>query len=122
VGRVGTLTMASWAQQAKALHLKIAGLKTIVVHVRIEQLTESFLRAKSLGYTAAKSGFVAVPNDLVVPSFAVREGIWRFEAVRTAVGDDFDICIDAHGKLTTMAVEFCTGIEHLHPFFVEKAT
>ena len=45
------------------------------------------------------------------------------EAVRKAVGDDFDICIDAHGRLTTtMAVDFCTRIEDLRPMFVEEAT
>jgi L-alanine-DL-glutamate epimerase-like enolase superfamily enzyme len=88
-----------------------------------EQLIESFVRAKSEGYSAAKSGFVTVDNDLVIPSFAVREGAKKVEAVRKAVGDDFDICIDAHGKLTTvMAIDFCTRIEELRPFFVEEAT
>ncbi len=84
---------------------------------------EAFLQAKSEGYTAAKSGFIRVDNDLVIPNFAVREGVKALEAVRKAVGDDFDICIDAHGKLTTtMAIDFCTRIEDLRPFFVEEAT
>jgi len=88
-----------------------------------EQLVESFVRAKAEGYSAAKSGFVTVNNDLVIPSLAVREGAKKVEAVRKAVGDDFDICIDAHGKLTTvMAIDFCTRIEELRPFFVEEAT
>ena len=88
-----------------------------------EQLVESFVQAKAEGYSAAKSGFVTVDNDLVIPSFAVREGAKKVEAVRKAVGDDFDICIDAHGKLTTvMAIDFCTRIEELRPFFVEEAT
>ena len=88
-----------------------------------EQLVESFVRARAEGYSAAKSGFVTVDNDLVIPSFAVREGAKKLEAVRKAVGDDFDICIDAHGKLTTvMAIDFCTRIEELRPFFVEEAT
>jgi len=88
-----------------------------------EQLVESFVRAKAEGYSAAKSGFVTVNNDLVIPSFAVREGAKKLDAVRKAVGDDFDICIDAHGKLTTvMAIDFCTRIEELRPFFVEEAT
>ena len=88
-----------------------------------EQLVESFVRAKAEGYSAAKSGFVTVNNDLVIPSFAVRVGAKKLEAVRKAVGDDFDICIDAHGKLTTvMAIDFCTRIEELRPFFVEEAT
>ncbi|MBS1826000.1 MAG: galactonate dehydratase [Acidobacteria bacterium] len=89
----------------------------------VEQLVASFQQAKSEGYTAAKSGFVTVENDLVRPAYAVREGHKRLEAVRKAVGDDFDICIDAHGKLTTvMAVDFCTRIEELRPLFVEEAT
>jgi len=88
-----------------------------------EQLVDSFVRAKAEGYSAAKSGFVTVNNDLVIPSFAVREGAKKVEAVRKAVGEDFDICIDAHGKLTTiMAIDFCTRIEELRPFFVEEAT
>src|SRR5580765_3018033 len=36
-----------------------------------EQLVESFVRARAEGYSAAKSGFVTVDNDLVIPSFAV---------------------------------------------------
>lgn len=84
---------------------------------------QAFLQAKSEGYTAAKSGFIRVDKDLVIPNFAVREGAKALEAVRKAVGDDFDICIDAHGKLTTaMAIDFCTRIEDLRPFFVEEAT
>jgi L-alanine-DL-glutamate epimerase-like enolase superfamily enzyme len=88
-----------------------------------EELVDSFLRAKAEGYTAAKSGFITVHNNLLVPAYAVREGVKKLEAVRRAVGDDFDICIDAHGKLTTiMAIDFCTRIEELRPFFVEEAT
>src|SRR2546430_12482417 len=42
---------------------------------------------------------------------------------RKAVGDDFDIAIDAHGYLTTvMAVDFCTRIEPLRPLWVEEPT
>ena len=45
------------------------------------------------------------------------------EAIRKAVGDDFDICVEAHGRLTPpMAVDFCHRIEDLRPLFVEEAT
>jgi len=89
----------------------------------VEQLVASFQQAKSEGFTAAKSGFITIRNELVRPAFAVREAARKLEAVRKAVGDDFDICIDAHGQLTTvMAVDFCTRIEELRPFFVEEAT
>lgn len=88
-----------------------------------EQLAASFEQAKAEGFTAAKSGFITIQNELVRPAFAVREAARKVEAVRKAVGDDFDICIDAHGQLTTvMAVDFCTRIEEFRPFFVEEAT
>ncbi len=84
---------------------------------------EDFLRAKEEGYTAAKSGFITVEKDLVIPYHAVKEGARRFEAARKAVGDEFDIAIDAHGILTTvMAIEFCTSIESLRPMWVEEPT
>jgi galactonate dehydratase len=100
-----------------------AARKRIRLYKDVASTPEAFLQAKAEGYTAAKSGFITVENDLVLPSFAVREGARKLEAVRKAVGDDFDICIDAHGKLTTvMAIDFCTRIEELRPFFVEEAT
>jgi galactonate dehydratase len=88
-----------------------------------EQLVASFQKAQAEGYTAAKSGFIAIKDDQVKPAFAVREAAKKLEAVRKAMGDDFDICIDAHGQLTTvMAVDFCTRIEELRPYFVEEPT
>ena len=84
---------------------------------------EDFLRAKEEGFTAAKSTFIAVEKDLVIPHHAVREGARRVEEVRKVVGDDFDVAIDAHGILTTvMAIEFCTSVESLRPMWVEEPT
>jgi len=131
---ISAVEIALWDILGKALGVPIYKLLGGAARKRIrlykdvggattEQLVESFVKAKSEDYSAAKSGFVTVDNDLVIPSFAVREGAKKLEAVRKAVGDDFDICIDAHGKLTTvMAIDFCTRIEELRPFFVEEAT
>jgi len=100
-----------------------AARRRIRMYKDVGSTPEDFLKAKAEGYTAAKAGFIRVDNDLVAPPLAVREGIRSLEVVRKAVGDDFDIGIDAHGILTTvMAIEFCTGIEHLRPLFVEEAT
>src|SRR5262245_34217011 len=117
---ISAVEIALWDILGKALGVPIYRLLGGAARRRIrlykdvggataEQLVESFVRAKAEGYSAAKSGFVTVDNDLVIPPFAVREGAKKLEAVRKAVGDDFDICIDAHGKLTTvMAIDFCT--------------
>ncbi len=100
-----------------------AARKRIRMYKDVGSTPEDFMKAKEEGYTAAKSGFIAVKDNTVVPAFAVREGARRVAAVRKAVGDDFDIAIDAHGYLTTtMAVDFCTRIEELRPLFVEEPT
>jgi galactonate dehydratase len=126
---ISAVEIALWDIVGQALNAPVykllggAARQRIRMYKDVGSDPESFLQAKSEGYTAAKSGFVTVDNDLVRPGYAVREGIRKVEAVRKAVGDDFDICIDTHGKLTTtMAVDFCTRVEEFHPMFVEEAT
>ena len=87
-------------------------------------LAEQFLELQAAGWTAAKTGFVvADENNVIEPSRAVRLGIERLAAVRDAVGPDFDICVDLHGKCTTsMAIDFCKLAEQYRPFFVEEPT
>ncbi|MCC6589403.1 MAG: galactonate dehydratase [Bryobacterales bacterium] len=126
---ISAVEIALWDILGKALNQPVykllggAARRRIRLYKDVGSTPEAFLQAKAEGFTAAKSGFVRVDKDLVVPSFAVREGLRRLEAVRKAVGDHFDICIDAHGILTTtMAVDFCTGSEQFHPMFVEEPT
>jgi L-alanine-DL-glutamate epimerase-like enolase superfamily enzyme len=126
---ISAVEIALWDILGQALGVPIykllggAARKRIRLYKDVGSEPEDFLKAKEEGYTAAKSGFIAIKNDVVIPAFAVREGARKLAAVRKAVGDDFDICIDAHGKLTTvMAVDFCTRIEELRPMFVEEPT
>jgi galactonate dehydratase len=126
---ISAIEIALWDILGQALGVPIykllggAARKRIRLYKDVASTPEAFLKAKSEGYTAAKSGFIAIEKDLVRPAHATREGARAVEAVRKAVGDDFDICIDAHGRLTTtMAVDFCTRIEELRPMFVEEAT
>jgi galactonate dehydratase len=88
-----------------------------------EQYAKSWLQAKEEGWTGAKAGFITTQGDVIDPVRSVREGIANLKAVREAVGEDFRICIDLHGKATpTMAVDFCRRAEPYRPFFVEEAT
>lgn len=126
---ISAVEIALWDILGKALGVPIYKLlggkarERVRLYKDVGSTVDAFLQAKQEGYTAAKSGFVRVDNDLVIPSFAVREGAKRLADVRKAVGDDFDIAIDAHGILTTvMAVDFCTRIEELRPLFVEEPT
>lgn len=88
-----------------------------------QQQAESWLKAKTAGWTAGKGGFITTHNDVIERGGSVREGIAALKAVREAVGDDFEICIDVHGKCTpTMAVDFCNRAEPYRPYFIEEAT
>src|SRR2546423_5756142 len=126
---ISAVEIALWDILGKALGVPIykllggAARKKVRMYLDVggataEQLADSFVRAKSEGYTAAKSGFITIEKDLVIPPFAVREGARKLAAVRKAVGDDFEICIDAHGQLTTvMAIDFRTRIEDMRPLW-----
>ncbi len=54
------------------------------------------------------------------PKVAVRDGIEHFAALRAAVGDEVEIILEAHTRLTPpRAIELCNGIEAGRPFYVE---
>src|SRR6266704_1376181 len=115
---ISAVEIALWDILGQALGVPIykllggAARQRIRMYVDVGSTPEAFLRAKEMGYTAAKSGFLAIRNGLIDSNSTVREGVRQLAAVRKAVGDDFDICIDAHGHLTTtMAIDFCTRIE-----------
>ena len=87
------------------------------------EYAQNWLQVKEDGWTACKAGFIRVRNLVVDPVRTVRDGLDTLRAVREAVGDDFRICIDLHGIPTpTMAVDFCSGAQPYHPYFVEEAT
>ncbi len=88
-----------------------------------QQYAENWLKAKAEGWTGAKAAFITTDGDVIDPVKSVREGIANLKAVREAVGEDFKICIDLHGKATpTMAMEFCDRAAPYRPYFVEEAT
>ncbi len=88
-----------------------------------EEYAKSWAQAKQEGWTACKAAFITTQGDVIDPVRSVREGIANLKAVREAVGEDFRICIDLHGKATpVMAVDFCRRAEPYAPFFVEEAT
>ncbi len=88
-----------------------------------QQYAENWQKAKEEGWTGAKAAFITTDGDVIDPVKSVREGIANLRAVREAVGPDFRICIDLHGKTTpTMAVDFCERAAEFRPHFVEEAT
>ncbi len=59
-------------------------------------------------------------GDLIEPRQAVRTALRQLEAVRAAVGEDVELCLDVHTRLDLSdAVTLCRASEPYRPFFVE---
>jgi len=126
---ISAVEIALWDIVGQALGVPIykllggAARKRIRMYLDVGAAPEDFLRAKQLGYTAAKTTPLAPTNNVVKPSTMIREGVRKLQAIRQAVGDDFDIAVDAHGRCTTaMAIDFCTRVEDLDLLWVEEPT
>src|SRR6266478_5384325 len=105
---ISAVEIALWDILGQALGVPIykllggAARTRIRMYLDVGSTPEEFLRAKELGYTAAKTTPLApVSNNLVQPSSMIRDGVRKLAAIRKAVGDDFDIAVDAHGRCTT---------------------
>jgi len=126
---ISAVEIALWDILGQALGVPIykllggAARTSIRMYVDVEPTAEAFLHAKEMGYTAAKTTTIE-PHQLVIdPRRAVREGVRKLQEIRKAVGDEFDIAMDAHGRLTTtMAIDFCTRAEELDLMWVEEPT
>jgi galactonate dehydratase len=90
-----------------------------------DELVRGCVEAKAQGFTAVGhlTPFLDEPHD--IPYFKthankMRDAIEAVAAYRDAVGDDVDLCIEIHRRLTPAeAVVLARGIEPYHPFFYE---
>jgi len=82
---------------------------------------EAVHRVKERGFNACKTGPVISKDGIIQQPWDIKSEIKRLREMRDAGGDDFDILYDAHTQFKPeMALEFCTQIEELRPFFVEE--
>ncbi|MGV8897135.1 MAG: galactonate dehydratase [Rhodoglobus sp.] len=78
------------------------------------------LDAQQRGMTAIKFGLDGPVAGIDTPDYVDRQ-VSRVAAVRAAVGRNFDIALDFHGRTTpAMAKRLIDAIEHLDPMFVEE--
>jgi galactonate dehydratase len=126
---ISAVEIALWDIFGQAMGVPIyklmggAARDRVRMYLDVGSTPEDFLRAKELGYTAAKTTPLSPTNNVVKPSAMIREGVRKLQAIRKAVGDDFDIAVDAHGRCTTaMAIDFCTRVEELDLLWVEEPT
>ena len=88
---------------------------------RIEGLVESCQKTWDDGWRFVRWGLCdPAGSEVLEPARAVRFGIEQVKAVREALGDEVEICVDVHTRLDpAAAISFCKGVEPYRPFFIE---
>jgi galactonate dehydratase len=90
-----------------------------------EKLVQGIKDAKQAGFTAVGHLTPFLDEDRSVPlekthAAKMRDAIDTVRQYREAVGDDVDLCIEIHRRLTPHeAIVLARGIEQFHPFFYE---
>lgn len=90
-----------------------------------EELVQGCVDAKAAGFTAVGhlTPFLDEPRDIPYFKTHVRkmeDAIDTVRRYREAVGDEVDLCIEIHRRLTpSEAIVLARGIEPYHPFFYE---
>ncbi len=136
MGAISAIDIALWDIKGKALGVPVYDLlggKTrhkarVYYHVfgrTADQLVQGCIDAKAQGFTAVGhlTPFLDEPRD--VPFFKthaqkIGDAIDTVRRYREAVGNDVDLCIEIHRRLTPAeAVVLARGIEPFHPYFYE---
>jgi L-alanine-DL-glutamate epimerase-like enolase superfamily enzyme len=85
----------------------------------VEPLVESARRAHAEGWKFVRWG-LPPEGDVFEPRMAIRTGIKQFEALRAALGDDVELCMDVHTRLDPVdAVTLLRAVEPYRPYFME---
>jgi galactonate dehydratase len=86
---------------------------------QVEALVESARQTVALGYKFVRWG-VPTQGDLLDPRQAIRTTLRQCEALRAALGDEVELCLDVHTRLDPAeATTLCREIEAYRPYFVE---
>ena len=85
----------------------------------VEPLVESARRAVAEGWKFVRWG-LPPQGEVFEPRAAIRTGVAQFEALRAALGEDVELCMDVHTRLDPAdAVTLLRAVEPYRPFFME---
>ncbi len=85
-----------------------------------EECAKNCLEMVEQGFTTLKGDPFGVADQVIEKRLA-KDAIERVRAVREAVGDEVDICIEAHGRFNTYtAIKMGKELEEFSPFFYEE--
>jgi galactonate dehydratase len=132
VGALSGLEMAMWDIFGKAVNLPVWKLLGGSVRQRIRVYTgiggvtsaecaDRASQAVAEGFRAVKMVATPHPVRFVDTRRAIDGMVARVAAVREAVGDEVDIAVDLHRRLSPpMATILVKALEPLHPLFAEE--
>jgi L-alanine-DL-glutamate epimerase-like enolase superfamily enzyme len=127
---IAAIDIALWDLRGKKLGVPVYELLGGKVRDRVvcyphtggrtpEEIAEKSRRLQDEGWKFVRFGLPS-EDDLLEPARAVRTAVKQFEAIRSAVGDEMEICIDVHTRLDPPdAVRLCRELEPFRPYFVE---
>ncbi|HLZ27305.1 MAG TPA: mandelate racemase/muconate lactonizing enzyme family protein [Chloroflexota bacterium] len=136
MGALSAIDIALWDIAGKQFGVpvyQLLGGKTrhtarVYYHVlaeTVETLVSGCIQARARGFTAVGhlSPFADEPRSqpyFKTHAAKIGEAIDAVRQFREAVGDDVDLCIEIHRRLTPAeAIELARGIERYHPMFYE---
>jgi galactonate dehydratase len=127
---ISAIDIALWDIKAKAFDVplyqllggKMRDKAVCYPHIggrTIDELVENAKAKVDAGYKFVRFS-VSAEGNVLEPPRAVRRTIHEFEALRTALGDDIEICLDIHTRLDPMdSVVLCRALEPYRPYFLE---
>jgi len=128
---MSAIDIALWDIKGKALNVPIYNLLGGLVRQKAvcyphiggsntEQIAENARQKVSEGWKFVRFGLGDTGGNIFEPSRAVRNGVRMFEAVRNAVGDEIEICLDIHTRLDPGdSITICRELEKYKPYFLE---
>ncbi|MFB0557839.1 MAG: galactonate dehydratase [Candidatus Bathyarchaeia archaeon] len=85
-----------------------------------EECANNALAKVEQGFESLKTALFGAVRTVDTPA-VVKVTVEKFKAIRDAVGDDVDIGVDCHGRLSpAMAVRMARALEPYHPMFLEE--
>lgn len=127
---IAAIDIALWDLRGKELGVPVYQLLGGKVRDRVvayphtggstpEEIAERSRRLQAEGWKFIRFGLPS-EGEILEPTPAVRTAVRQFAAIREAVGDDMEICIDVHTRLDPPdAIRLCRELEPYRPYFVE---
>ncbi len=127
---IAGVDMALWDIKGKALGVPVYELlggrvrDSVVCYPHVggetpEQFVEQCRQKLDEGWKFVRWS-IGSDGDVIEPRRMVRRAIAEFDAVRTALGDELELCLDVHTRLDPSdAVTLCREVEQYRPYFIE---